>query len=121
MEGGFSDPGVSTSTLTAEELSRAVTDTYPRGYAAAMELAYGLNSKTVITLMTEIYDPDSETNNSGAQKTKTRLVIGARYDYRQDVTMALFYTYNDDPGFQYTSDNTGRGNDVYMLGVAASF
>lgn len=121
LEGGFSDPGVSAATLTAEELSRADISTYPRGYSAAMELAYGLNSKTVITLMAEQYDPDSETDNSGAQKTKTRLVIGGKYDYRHDVSMALFYTYNDDPGYQYVAENNGRGNDVYMMGVAAQF
>ena len=121
LEGGFSDPGVSAATLTPEELSRAVTDTYPRGYSVAMELAFGLNSKTVITLMAEKYDPDSESNNSGAQKTKTRFVAGAKYDYRRDVSMTIFYTNNDDPGYQYGADNTGRGNDVYMMGVAAKF
>lgn len=121
LEGGFSDPGVDTTTLTAEELSRAVTDTYPRGYSAAIELAVGLNSKTVITLMAEKYDPDSESDNSDAQKMKTRFVIGAKYDYRQDVSLALFYTNNDDPGYQYAANNGGRGNDIYMFGVAAGF
>ncbi len=121
LEGGFSDPGVDTTTLTAEELNRAVTNTYPRGYSAAMELAVGVNSKTVVTFMAEKYDPDSESDNSGAQKTKTRLVAGARYDYRPDVSIAVFYTYNEDPGYQYVADNTGRGNDVYMIGVAAKF
>ena len=110
-----------TTTLTPDELSRAVTDTYPRGYSAAMELAVGLNSKTVITVMAEKYDPDSESDNSGAQKTRTRLVTGARYDYRPGVSIALFYTYNEDPGYRYVAQNTGRGNDVYMLGVAAEF
>ncbi|MFQ5431625.1 MAG: hypothetical protein ACE5EN_03860 [Nitrospinota bacterium] len=118
LEGGFTNSGV---VLSPEELSRAVTDTYPRGYSGAMELAVGLNSKTVITVMAEKYDPDSDSDNSGAQKTKTRLVIGARYEYRKDVSMAIFYTYNDDPGYLYVAENTGRGNDVYMLGVAARF
>ena len=121
LEGGFTGPGVTFAGLDPEEQSRAVTNTYPRGYSTAIELAYGLNSKTVITLMAEIYDPDSESDNSGAQKTRTRLVAGAKYDYRHGVSMAIFYTYNDDPGYQYGADNTGRGNDVYMMGVAAKF
>ena len=119
--GGFSGEGVSAATLNAEDLARADTSTFNDAHSLVTEAAVGINPRTVVTLMAEIYDPSSRSDNSGAQKTKTRLVAGAKYDYRKDVSMAIFYTRNDDPGYQYASANTGRGSNVYMMGVAARF
>ena len=119
--GGFSGKGVSAATLNAEDLARADTSTFKDAHSFVTEAAVGVTPRIVVTVMAELYDPASGSDNSGAQKTKTRVVTGAKYDYRKDVSMAIFYTRNDDPGYEYVSANTGRGNNVYMMGVAARF
>jgi len=131
LEGGFTDPSVvseSASALAALQYSSAVTtkiDTYPRGYSVFTELTTGLSSKTMFSLMWELYDPDSESNAAPGQKTKQRYVIGFKHDFRPHVTAALFYTITDNPAFgvvdNITESDYWKGNTITMAGIAVQF
>ncbi|MBI5178740.1 MAG: hypothetical protein HZA04_05725 [Nitrospinae bacterium] len=131
LEGGFTDPSVVSepaSTFTELQYSSAVStsiDTYPRGYAAFAELAAGISEKTLLTLMGEMYDPDSESSATAKQRTKQRLVIGLKHDFRPRVSAALFYTLNDNPAFGVSGNiletDHWKGDEILMAAMAVQF
>ncbi|GMT42678.1 MAG: hypothetical protein IEMM0002_1089 [bacterium] len=129
MEGGFTDPvSALNESLSAYEYSAAVTtdiDTFRRGYSFFAELAAGITEKFMLTIMAEQYDPDSQSNATVKQETKTRVVIGLKYDFRPRVTGSIFHTINEDPAFGKTGDITQgdswKGDDVTMAGIALQF
>lgn len=98
------------------------TDTFPKGYAVFAELAVGITSKTLLTIMVETYEPDTESDETSRQEEKQRTVLALKYDFRPGITFAFLYTYNDNP--YYDKDyrpSDDRGDDVYQAGVSASF
>ncbi len=125
MEGGFTDPAEASQDLSGYGYSDAVTgtaDTFPKGNAIVTEITAGVTPKTMVTVMAERYQPDSESNDTERQKLRTRLVFGLRHDIRPKISAAFFFTQNDNPYFDsIPNTNNGRGDNVYQLGIAADF
>lgn len=100
--------------------------TYPRGQSVFAEFGWGATDKSMLTVMYEVYDPDMTSDTSKFQRSKSRLVVGAKHDYRTGVTAALFYTINDNPAFgdpavDITQSDYWKGDTVLMATVAVRF
>ncbi|MEE8483776.1 MAG: hypothetical protein V3S46_04180 [Nitrospinota bacterium] len=125
MEGGFTDPAEASQDLSGYGYSDAVTgttDTFPKGNAIVVEVTAGVTPKTMVTVMAERYEPDSESDGTDRQKLRTRFVFGIRYEMRPKISAAFFFTQNNNPYFDSISAiNTGRGDNVLQMGIAADF
>ena len=131
LEGGFTDPSVISETdaaLAALGYSGTVTkniDTFPHGYSYFVEITTAISEKTLFSVLGESYDPDSESNTTPQQRTKERLVLGVKHDFKKDVSGSIFYTKTYNPAFGMTGNvienDYWKGNDILMAAIAIQF
>lgn len=126
LEGGFTDESVRGATFTDSTYSSGVTtdiDTYNRGAMFSNQIVVRTGERTLISLLTEWYDPDLTSDATPKQRTKSRFVVGASYSITHRTSLSAFFATNQDPYLDGidAEKNASKGGNVYMASVAASF